>query len=79
MKTNLSSQIKLDRIPKKYYAPTSEIELASLTRNEKLNTKIFETPAEGAESIAKKLPLLSAALLTLLASVCWVLALATTQ
>ena len=55
MKTNLSSQIKLDRIPKKYYAPTSEIELASLTRNEKLNTKIFETPAQGAESIAKEI------------------------
>ena len=55
MKTNLSSQIKLDRVPKKYYAPTSEIELASLTRNEKLNTKILETPAQGAEYIAKEI------------------------
>ena len=55
MKTNLSSQIKLDRVPKKYYAPTSEIELASLTLNEKLNTKILETPAQGAEYIAKEI------------------------
>ena len=26
MKTNLSSQIKLDRIPKRYYAPDGELE-----------------------------------------------------
>ena len=31
MKTNLSSQIKLDRIPKRYYAPDGELELAALT------------------------------------------------
>ena len=55
MKTNLSSQIKLDRVPKKYYAPTSEIELASLTRNEKLNTKILETSTQGAEYVAKEI------------------------
>ena len=34
MKTNLSSQIKLDQIPKRYYAPEGEIELAELTREE---------------------------------------------
>lgn len=54
MKTNLSSQIKLDRVPKRYYAPTSEIELASLTRKEKLNTKIFESTIKGAEYVAKE-------------------------
>ena len=42
MKTNLSSQIKLDRIPKRYYAPDGELELAALTRDEKVYTKIFE-------------------------------------
>ena len=52
MKTNLSSQIKLDRIPKKYYAPVGEIELASLTRNEKVYTKILESSLEGSAYIA---------------------------
>ena len=32
MKTNLSSQIKLDRVARRYYAPSNEIELAALTR-----------------------------------------------
>ena len=45
MKTNLSSQIKLDRIPKRYYAPDGELELAALTRDEKVYTKIFEGSA----------------------------------
>ncbi len=53
MKTNLSSQIKLVRIPQRYYAPASEIELASLTRNEKMYTKIFESSFEGACEVAK--------------------------
>lgn len=52
MKTNLSSQIKLDRIPQKYYAPVGEIELASLTRYEKIYTKIFESSVEGSQYIA---------------------------
>ena len=52
MKTNLSSQIKLVRIPKRYYAPSSEIEQASLSRNEKIYTRIFETSDEGAEDVA---------------------------
>ncbi len=41
MKTDLSSQIKLDRVPKRYYHPENEIELAAVTREEKLNTLIF--------------------------------------
>ena len=40
MKTNLSSQIKLDRIPRRYYDPQGEIELAALTREEKVFTQI---------------------------------------
>ena len=43
MKTNLSSQIKLDRIPKRYYDPDGELELAALTREEKVYTKIFDS------------------------------------
>lgn len=55
MKTNLSSQIKLDRIPRKYYDPQGEIELAALTREEKVYTRIFETVNEGSEFIAENI------------------------
>ncbi len=54
MKTNLSSQIKLDRISRRYYEPDGEIELAALTREEKLYTRIFETTADGDGYIARK-------------------------
>ncbi len=53
MKTNLSSKIKLDSIPRCYYAPSNEIEQAALTRNEKVDTRIYETLAEGSEGIAE--------------------------
>lgn len=52
MKNNLSSQIKLDRIPRRYYNPDSEIELTALRREEKIDTRVFETSAEGAEFLA---------------------------
>lgn len=52
MKTNLSSQIKLVQIPKRYYAPDSEIELASIIRNEKVHTKVYETSYEGVSKLA---------------------------
>lgn len=52
MKTNLSSQIKLDRIPRRYYDPQDEIELAALTREEKIYTRIFETANAGSEYLA---------------------------
>lgn len=52
MKTNLSSQIKLDRIPKRYYSPVGEVELAALTRNEKIYTKILESSVDGIDYIA---------------------------
>ncbi|MDE5837402.1 MAG: PIG-L family deacetylase [Paramuribaculum sp.] len=55
MKTNLSSQIKLDRIPRRYYDPQGEIELAALTREEKLFTRIFETAAAGSEYLAENI------------------------
>lgn len=52
MKTNLSSQIKLDRIPKRYYAPEGEVEFAALAREEKAYTRIFETMNDGSDYIA---------------------------
>ena len=47
MKTNLSSQITLERIPKRYYAPQGELELAALRREEKIYTRIFENMNDG--------------------------------
>ena len=47
MGTELSSLIKLDQVSKHYYKPETEIELASLTRYEKVYTRILETPDEG--------------------------------
>ncbi len=55
MKTNLSSQIKLDRIPKRYYDPDGELELAALTREEKVHTKIFEGSEEGSIHVAHEI------------------------
>ena len=52
MKTNLSSQIKLDRIPKRYYAPDGELELAALTRDEKVYIKIFVGSEDGSVYVA---------------------------
>lgn len=48
MKANLSSKIKLDQVSKRYYKPESELELASLTRFEKVYTKVVETRNDGA-------------------------------
>ncbi len=52
MKTNLSSQIKLDQVPKKYYDPETEVELAALTREENVYTHIFETANDGGKYLA---------------------------
>lgn len=48
MKTNLSKLIKLEQIPSRYYAPKGEVELAALTREEKVDTNIFESMADAA-------------------------------
>ena len=48
MKFDLSSHIKLEQVSKRYYKPESEVELISLTRYEKVPTKVMETPIEGA-------------------------------
>ena len=53
MKTDLSSKIKLEQIPKRYFSPQDEVELATLTQREKVYTKIFETASEGSEYLAE--------------------------
>jgi glucosamine-6-phosphate deaminase len=55
MKTNLSSQITLDRVSPRYYRPGGNIERSVLTRFEKLPTDIYATSEEGAQAIALKI------------------------
>lgn len=52
MRTNLSSEITLTHIPKRYYQPEDVFELSRVTRYEKINTEIFTNEKEGAESVA---------------------------
>ena len=52
MKTNLSSQITLNRVSPRYYRPENAFERSVLTRLEKIPTDIYETPEEGASQIA---------------------------
>lgn len=49
MKTNLSSQIKLETIPRKYFEPLSDLDMTALTREENIYTRIFETIAAGGD------------------------------
>lgn len=53
MRTDLSSVIKINQIPKQYYRPESEIELAALTRYEKVYTKIIANENDCAAEIAQ--------------------------
>lgn len=55
MKTNLSSQITLTRIPTRYYRPENAFEHSVLTRLEKVPTTIFESMEEGSFAIAKEI------------------------
>ena len=55
MKTNLSSQITLDRVSPRYYRPDGNIERSVLTRFEKLPTDIYATAEEGAADVALKI------------------------
>ena len=52
MKTNLSSQITLNRISPRYYRPENAFERSVLTRLEKIPTDIYESVEEGANFIA---------------------------
>jgi len=53
MTQNYKKRIKLDRISQRNYQPESEVELAALTRFEKINTTIVETPEQGAIKVAE--------------------------
>lgn len=55
MRTNLSSQIVLNRVSSKYYKPMNAVERSALTRLEKIPTEIFESMEEGVKVIADKI------------------------
>ena len=52
MKTDLKTSIKHFQVSKRYYRPENEIELASLTRYEKVPTTVVETLEQGAHEAA---------------------------
>ena len=52
MKTNLSSQITLNRVSLRYYRPENAFERSVLTRLEKIPTDIYESAEEGANHVA---------------------------
>ena len=52
MKTNLSSQITLNRVSPRYYRPENAFERSVLTRLEKIPTDIYESAEEGANHVA---------------------------
>lgn len=55
MRTNLSSQISLNRVSPRYYRPENAVERSVLTRCEKVPTNIYETPEEGVQQIADEI------------------------
>ncbi len=55
MKSNLSSQISLTRIPKRYYQPEDIFELSGVTRYEKIPTEIFENETNAAIKVASEI------------------------
>lgn len=55
MKTNLSSQITLNRVSPRYYKPENAFERSVLTRLEKIPTDIYESAEEGANHVANEI------------------------
>ena len=55
MRTNLSSQISLNRVSPRYYKPENAIERSVLTRLEKIQTNIFETADDGCREVANEI------------------------
>jgi glucosamine-6-phosphate deaminase len=55
MRTNLSSQITLDRIPERYYRPVDALEQASLTRFEKIPVEIYDDALRGSKMVAAEI------------------------
>ena len=52
MKTDLKTNIKFFQVSSRYYRPENEIELASLTRYEKVPATVMESAEEGAQEAA---------------------------
>ncbi len=52
MKTNLTSQITLNRVSPRYYKPENAFERSVLTRLEKIPTDIYESEEEGVHKVA---------------------------
>jgi len=52
MRLHLSSQIVLNKVPEKFYAPKTAVDRSEITRLEKIPTDIFPKIEEGARSIA---------------------------
>lgn len=55
MRTNLSSQIVLSQVPKKYYQPDSALELSGISRFEKMKTHITTTALESSKAVAREI------------------------
>ena len=55
MKLNLSSQIVLNKVPEKFYRPSTAVERSEITRCEKIPTDIFPKVEEGACNIADEI------------------------
>lgn len=55
MRLDISSQISLTRVSKKYYQPDDVFELSRVTRHEKVRTEIFEHETLGSTSIAAEI------------------------
>ena len=55
MKTNLSSQITLNRVSPRYYKPENGFERTVLTRLEKIPTNIYQSMEEGSLWVANKI------------------------
>lgn len=55
MRTNLTSQISLNNVSKRYYKPENAVERSVITRFEKITTNIFESMDEGTQYIADEI------------------------
>ena len=55
MRTNLSSQIVLYQVPKKYYQPDSALEISGISRFEKIHTHITNSSSESSIVVAREI------------------------
>ena len=55
MRTNLSSQIVLYQVPKKYYQPDSALEISGISRFEKIHTHITNSASESSIVVAREI------------------------